>query len=161
MVKATTKVIRTLDGKYVGQVRRFELDRTIKHYETPEYLTYTMADADAKCWMEFHMTEVVKPVEALVEAPVEAPVENKRKFDISATDTVRTGKSRNGVPNRLWTGAEFTGKLFEWYDKFPEMTFRCGEEDDNGRVAGEGSFFIAVRKLPTARQSWYIVTSGS
>lgn len=50
--------IRTTEGKYVTQVRTVNADGTeVTHYESPEYLTYYMASADANCWKEFHMVE--------------------------------------------------------------------------------------------------------
>lgn len=48
---------RTIEGKYFAQIRTTQNGRTVTHYETAEYLTKGMADADAKCWKEFHMTD--------------------------------------------------------------------------------------------------------
>jgi hypothetical protein len=61
MAKGIVKVGKTLEGKYYGQVVSLndEFHQTA-HYETPEYLTEEMAQADAKCWKEFHMTDDAK-----------------------------------------------------------------------------------------------------
>lgn len=142
MANGFIKVGETQEGKYYGQIRRYNGVNEKTYYETPEYVTREMAYADAACWRAFHMTDVTPTTP---------------NYDINVEDTVRTARSRNGVPNSTWTGSEFAQKLIEWRIKFPEMTMRCGREDGNGHKTKGDDFFICIRKLPDARESWYIV----
>jgi hypothetical protein len=61
MGKAFIRTIKTIDGKFVGQVRSLASNaKEVAHYESPEYYTREMAQTAAKCWKEFHMTEEPK-----------------------------------------------------------------------------------------------------
>lgn len=128
------KTIRTMEGKYVTQVRTSTNGTEVAHYESPEYLTYFMASADAKCWKEFHMVE--KEVELTeweketleladhnqptrdVTSDEAASQEGEEDYTINANDKVY---GRSGVCK---TGEEFAAHLARVMERNPDVTFR-------------------------------------
>lgn len=147
MGKGYVTVKRDNSGKYFAQVRISTGGTNKAIYETPEYITKHMAEADAKCWKEFHMTDETSQT-----------AKAHQNFNICENDTVRTLNSRNGVPRKVWTGAEFAAYLQTQIDRFPSLTYRAGARLDH--IAVEDGFILAVRRLPTARESIYIITKG-
>lgn len=132
MVKATVKTYRTLDGKYVGQVRRFEMDRTVTHYETPEYVTRQMAVADANCWMEFHMSYTDPDANHNTE---EVNEEVETEYTVNENDTVyyRAGKM---------TGAEFSTWLNTVISRNADKEIKYDVEPFNN---GSNGFHLRVK----------------
>jgi hypothetical protein len=140
MASAYTHTIKTIEGKYVGQVRQ----GTATHYETPEYLTKAMAISDANCWKAFHMTEET------------AQVFDPKECSIDVSDVVTSNKTNGGIPTRQWTGPEFAEFLKKNMNKFPTMSYRVSQEYD-GRVLKGQDFYLILKKTPESRDAVFRV----
>lgn len=177
----TVETIKTQDGYYGRVVAEGHM---ILH-RTPTYLTQYMAMASASCWEAFNMTDICTcPLDlsrivefcgdnckhirshgvgrsqtdkAVAAAEAVCPDLKASEYVIEAGDTVRTVKSRNGVPTATWTGEEFAEKLTLWMNKWPELQFKVGQVDDNGRQTQGGDFFLSMRITGRDRPRWFIV----
>lgn len=92
---------------YVAQVRTFNGKGEVTHYETPEYYTEQMANADAECWLEFHMNQTP-----------EKPKTTEAEFTIEADDKVYS-RSGNAI-----TGEKFATHLRRVQLQSPDVTFK-------------------------------------
>lgn len=112
MGKGIVKVGKTLEGKYYGQVITLNDEfHQSAHYETPEYVTEEMAQADAKCWKEFHMSD-----DAKTPAREFSIYEDDRIFEAGALQNTRKvldfiGKTLNENPHAEIKHGELTGLL--------------------------------------------------
>lgn len=157
MAKGYVKIGRTTEGKYFAQVQTVNhLAHVTTHYETPEYITQEMAQADAECWREFHM--------------VETPETPAREFSIYEDDKVYEfgallnttkvldfiGKTLNEKPDTVIRYGELTG-LFTGYEGF--VLHICIGNPES-RMAGNWRRFTVIssdqKSKPQGRTQWEI-----
>lgn len=120
------------NGKYYAQVRTFDGQTEVTHYETPEYLTAEMAYADAKCWKAFHMTDS----------------KQDNDYSISEDDTIFEAGSKMN-----------TSKVIELIAKHADSECKVGPL--TGLMTGLPGFTLAVRvgrKGSTMRGTWRTFT---
>lgn len=113
MAKAYTTTRQTTEGKYFGQVRRFNGKADVILFESPEYLTEKMAQADAECWKVFHVTEEAKGEQEYKEVAGTRITE----FSIDEDDKVY---GRSGLCK---TGREFAEILSGIIKRNPKVRF--------------------------------------
>jgi hypothetical protein len=133
------KIGQTTEGKYYGQVKHFNGATTDTHYETPEYTTKRMAQADAECWKAFHMTPEVNTVDIPVQG----------FYSIDADDKVyHRGEG-------YWTGEEFMAKMGNVISH-PDTTFQV--TPFKGTTKG---FHIRIQKGRTPARLFRVVKAGN
>lgn len=111
-------------------------------YTTPGYLTKQMADADAKCWKAFHVTETPK----------------KGELSIDVSDMVYTTNADDGKVNRKreWTGPKFATWLTNMLSKYPSAKFQVGTEFA-GQTAKGSDFYLTIQLTPNApKRAFYV-----